>query len=328
MQVLQGIQRWIAAGEGFVLVTVARTWGSAPRPAGAWLALRRDGAALGSVSGGCVEDDLARRLAAGEFDGGMPRLLTYGVTRDEAARFGLPCGGTLELVLEPAPDAAGLAELARRIAAGQLARRTIDLTSGAVTLADANRQDALTWDGRRLSTVHGPRWRLFLVGANQIARCLTPMAQILDYAVTVCDPRVEYTSQWDLPGVTLTTEMPDDAVLAFAPDPHAAVITLTHDPKLDDLALLEALKSPAFYVGALGARRTNAARRARLLEHFDLSGEEVGRLHGPVGLPIGSRTPAEIAVSVLAHLTALRRGPGTPDVASPAASEPAGCGLA
>lgn len=326
LQVLQGIQRWSDAGEGFVLVTVARTWGSAPRPPGAWLALRQDGATLGSVSGGCVEDDLARRLAAGEFDRGPPRLLTYGVTRDEAARFGLPCGGTLELILEPAPSAAGLTDLARRIAAGELARRTIDLATGTVTVEDATRDDALTWDGRRLSTVHGPRWRLFVVGANQIARCLAPMAQILDYAVTVCDPRVEHTSQWDVPGVVLTTEMPDDAVLAFAPDPHAAVVTLTHDPKLDDLALLEALKSPAFYVGALGARRTNAARRARLLEHFDLSAEEVGRLHGPVGLAIGSRTPAEIAVAILAHLTALRRGASVGLAAPSAALEPARCG--
>src|SRR5574337_632341 len=248
LQVLHGIQRWTAAGQRFVLVTVARTWGSAPRPAGAWLALRSDGALLGSVSGGCVEDDLVRRMAAGELAGDKPFLLRYGITREEAARCGLPCGGTLELVVEPAPDPALLAELAAR------------------------------------------------------------MAQALDYAVTVCDPRVEYTGEWDVSATELTTEMPDDAVLALAPDPHTAIVTLTHDPKLDDMALLEALKSPAFYVGALGSRRSTAARKARLLEYFDLTAEDIGRLRGPVGLPIGSRTPAEIAVAILAEMTAVKHG--------------------
>lgn len=312
LQVLHGIQQWAAAGQSFALVTVARTWGSAPRPAGAWLALREDGAVLGSVSGGCVEDDLIRRMAAGEFGGTQPRLLRYGVTREEAARFGLPCGGTLELVLEPAPDPALLAELASRAGAGRLVRREVDLDSGRVRLADARRGDRLAWDGRRLATIHGPRWRLLLIGANQLAQYLAPMAQALDYAVTVCDPRVEYTGQWAVPGTELTTEMPDDAVLALAPDPHTAIVTLTHDPKLDDMALLEALKSPAFYVGALGSRPSTAARKARLLEHFDLSAEEIGRLHGPVGLPIGSRTPAEIAVSILAELTAVKHGAALP----------------
>jgi len=320
LQVLQGVARWAAAGQSFALVTVARTWGSAPRPAGAWLALRDDGAVLGSVSGGCVEDDLMGRMAAGEFAGSSPFLLRYGVTREEAARFGLPCGGSLELVVEPAPDPALLAELTARIAAGHLVRRTVDVSGGPVLLTAGRRGDRLQWDGRHLVTLHGPRWRLLLIGANQLARCLASMAQVLDYAVTVCDPRVEYTGQWDLPGAELTTEMPDDAVLALAPDPHTAIVTLTHDPKLDDMALLEALKSPAFYVGALGSRPSTAARKARLLDYFDLTAEEIGRLHGPVGLPIGSRTPAEIAVSILAEMTAVKHGAA---IATGGASAPA-----
>jgi xanthine dehydrogenase accessory factor len=319
LQVLQGVQRWAAAGQPFVLVTVARTWGSAPRPPGAWLALRGDGAVLGSVSGGCVEDDLIRRMAAGEMAGNTPFLLRYGVTREEAARFGLPCGGTLELVVEPAPDPALLHELASHIAAGRLVRREVKLAGDPVHLSDGSRGDRLEWDGERLVTIHGPRWRLLLIGANQLARCLAPMAQALDYAVTVCDPRVEYTGEWDVPGTELTTEMPDDAVLALAPDPHTAIVTLTHDPKLDDMALLEALKSPAFYVGALGSRPSTAARKARLLEYFDLTAVEIGRLHGPVGLPIGSRTPAEIAVSILAEMTAVKHGAA---VAQPGCGQP------
>lgn len=307
-QVLDAARRWAAAGHRFALVTVARTWGSAPRPPGAWMALCNDGRVQGSVSGGCIEDDLIRRMAGGEFSGSAPMLLRYGVSADEAHRFGLPCGGTLELVLEPAPDHAQLEDLSRRITAGQLALRTVDLISGTSRLEDGSRDDHLHWDGQRLVTLHGPARRLLLIGAGQISRYLAPMAQALGYQVLVCDPRIEYTGEWDVPGTTLVPGMPDDVVTSLNLDPHSAVVALTHDPKLDDLALLEALKSPAFYVGALGSRANNAKRRERLHQYFDLSAEEVARLHGPVGLPIGSRTPPEIAVAILAEMTAVKNG--------------------
>ena len=308
LQVLDAARRWTAAGQRFALVTVARTWGSAPRPPGAWLALREDGVIVGSVSGGCIEDDLIERMADGRIAGKLPFPLIYGVTREDATRFGLPCGGTLELVVEPAPDMQVLEALAGRIAAHQLAARSVDLATGTATVADARRGDALQWNGTRLTTIHGPRWRLLIIGAGQLSMLLAQMALALDYEVTVCDPRAEYGAEWNLPGTRLVTTMPDDAVLALQPDPHSAIVALTHDPKLDDMALLEALKSAAFYVGALGSQRNNAARKARLLEHFDLSQAEVERLHGPVGLSIGSRTPAEIAVSILAEMTAVKNG--------------------
>lgn len=306
--VLAAMQRWQTGGHRSALVTVARTWGSAPRPPGAWMALREDGRVHGSVSGGCIEDDLIARMAAGEFHHAAPRVLRYGVTVDEARRFGLPCGGTLELVIEPAPDAALLDTLARRITAGQLVRRTVDVESGRVALDDGSRADALSWDGRTLTTLHGPAWRLLIIGAGEIARYLATMAQALDYQVQVCDPRSAYSGEWDVAGATLVAGMPDDAVVALSADPRTAIVALTHDPKLDDLALIEALKSPAFYVGALGSRANSAKRRARLREHFDLSEAEIARLHGPVGLSIGSRTPPEIAVSILAELTAAKNG--------------------
>ena len=312
-QVLDAARRWAATGHRFALVTVARTWGSAPRPPGAWMALRDDGLVQGSISGGCIEDDLIARMTGGEFAGSTPTVLRYGVTRDEAQRFGLPCGGTLELVIEPAPDAALLDDLAARIGNGQLALRSVSLhnvsqESGAVTVSDGRKGDALHWDGHTLVTPHGPGWRLLVIGAGQISRFLAPMAQALGYEVLICDPRVEYSVEWDIPGARLVPGMPDDVVLELALDPHSAVVALTHDPKLDDMALLEALKSPAFYVGALGSRLNNDKRRQRLLEHFDLSAEEVGRLHGPVGLPIGSHTPPEIAVAILAEMTAVKNG--------------------
>jgi xanthine dehydrogenase accessory factor len=311
-QVLAAARSWAAAGRRFALVTVARTWGSAPRPPGAWMILRDDGQVQGSVSGGCIEDDLIRRSAAGEFAGGAPRLLRYGVTADEAHRFGLPCGGTLELVLEPAPDAVLLEQLAQRIATGQLVHRRVALTSGAVSLEGGSAGDSQQWDGETLVTLHGPAWRLLIIGAGQISHYLATMALALGYRVYICDPRSEYADGWDVPGTERVAAMPDDAVTELGLDPRSAVVALTHDPKLDDMALLEALKSPAFYVGALGSRANNGKRRERLLQYFDLSQAEVDRLHGPVGLPIGSRTPPEIAVAILAEMTAVKNGRNLP----------------
>ncbi len=311
-QVLDAARSWAAAGHRFALITVARTWGSAPRPPGAWMVLRDDGQVQGSVSGGCIEDDLIRRAAAGEFAGefgkNTPRVLRYGVTADEAHRFGLPCGGTLELVLEPAPDAALLEQLAQRIGTGQLVHRRVALATGAVSLEGGSAGDSQQWDGETLVTLHGPAWRLLIIGAGQISRYLATMAQALGYRVYICDPRSEYADGWDVPGTERIAAMPDDAVTELGLDPRSAVVALTHDPKLDDLALLEALKSPAFYVGALGSQANNSKRRERLLQYFDLSQAEVDRLHGPVGLPIGSRTPPEIAVSILAEMTAVKNG--------------------
>jgi xanthine dehydrogenase accessory factor len=315
-QVLDAARKWAAAGHRFALITVARTWGSAPRPPGAWMVLRDDGQVQGSVSGGCIEDDLIRRAAAGEFasefGNNKPRLLRYGVTADEAYRFGLPCGGTLELLLEPAPDAALLEQLVQRISTGQLARRRVVLASGAVSIEGGGAGDSLQWDGETLVTLHGPAWRLLIIGAGQISRYLATMALALGYRVYICDPRSEYADGWDVPGTERIAAMPDDAVTELGLDPRSAVVALTHDPKLDDLALLEALKSPAFYVGALGSQANNSKRRERLLQYFDLSQAEVDRLHGPVGLPIGSRTPPEIAVSILAEMTAVKNGQNLP----------------
>lgn len=311
-QVLSSARRWSQEGFRFALVTVAQTWGSSPRPPGAWMALREDGLVMGSVSGGCVENDLVDRMRDGrltaEYSDFKPYCLDYGVTPEDAHRWGLPCGGRLKLVVEPSPDPTRLAELESRIAGGELLRRTVDLSSGLATLSEGKRGDNVSWNGLVLVTPHGPLWRLLIVGAGQISRYLAQMAQALDYVVGVCDPRIEYSSEWNIDGAALLPGHPDDAVVALVPDARTAIVALTHDPKLDDLALIEALKSPAFYVGALGSYANNAKRRERLCRHCDLSAEEVGRLHGPVGLPIGSRTPPEIAIAILAEMTAVKHG--------------------
>jgi xanthine dehydrogenase accessory factor len=320
-EVLIRARSWLAAGHPVMLATVVRTWGSSPRPPGALLALRGDGRAVGSVSGGCIEDDLIHRLRR---DGmpARPQHVSYGVGADEARRFGLPCGGTMELVLEPLREAAPLDALLARLASGELVERRLDLASGRATLATAHPEQGTAFDGDTLASVFGPRYRLLLIGAGQLSASLARIALGLDFAVTICDPREEWSEEWSVPGTTLTREMPDDVVLAMRPDARTAVVALTHDPKLDDLALMEALRSPAFYVAALGSRRNNAARRERLRE-FDLSASQVAALRGPAGLYIGSRTPGEIAVSIAAELVAVKNGVATEHVLNVAAAKAA-----
>ncbi|KRH98472.1 XdhC family protein [Curvibacter sp. PAE-UM] len=312
LRVLADALAWKRSGRAVSLVTVVQTWGSAPRPPGALLAVREDGVVSGSVSGGCVEDDLIARAKAALAEGrqdpaaARPALIVYGVNKEEAARFGLPCGGTLRLVQEPLQDAGWVEQLLARTAEHRLVARTLDLATGQVTLADAVRGQSMSFDDQRLTTVFGPKWRLLLIGAGQLSQAVASMASLLDFEVLVCDPREEYAATLGLAGVQRVPGMPDDVVREMLPDAHTAIVALTHDPKLDDMALLEALKSAAFYVGALGSRRNQDARKQRLAEHFDLSAEELARLHGPVGLDIGARTPAEIAVSVLAEIVQVK----------------------
>jgi xanthine dehydrogenase accessory factor len=197
-----------------------------------------------------------------------------------------------------------------------------------VALQPGNWSDSLEFDGKVLKTMHGPRWRLLIIGAGQTSRYLAQMAMALDYHVTVCDPREEYAEEWNLPGAALVRGYPDDTVVAMNPDAHMAVVAVTHDRKLDDAALLEALKSPCFYVGALGSKKNNDARRERLAG-FDLAEAEIARLHGPVGLRIGAKTPPEIAVAILAEMTAVRRGAKIGAVLEQPASDfaPSGCAV-
>jgi xanthine dehydrogenase accessory factor len=299
LSVLKALREW---GAG-TLYTVVETFGSSPRPIGAMLALSHDGLQVGSVSGGCIEDDLI--LRAKESPAERCEVLSYGVTSEQSQRLGLPCGGRLRLVIEPVTDTVWVEQVLQRIAAHRQVRRTLYLNTLQVVLEDAVKTDGVTFDGAMLTTVHGPCLRLLIIGCGQTSAYLARMAQALDYRVYVCDPRPDMQKSWDVPDTILLCQMPDDAVLELQADANTAIVALTHDPKLDDLALLEALKSFAFYVGALGSKANNAKRRERLAL-FDLSAVQIDRLHGPVGLSIGSRTPPEIAVAILAHLISVR----------------------
>ena len=327
LEVIKSAIAWRKEGHRATIGTITHTWGSAPRPVGAMVAIRGDGQVMGSVSGGCVEDDLIDKVKTQAVAATQPEVVTYGVTQEQATRYGLPCGGTLQLVLEPVGDNSHLDELLATIERHELVARLLNMETGVATIQPGRWSDVLEFDGKVLKTVHGPRWRLLVIGAGQVSRYLAQMAQALDYHVTVCDPREEYYNGWDLPSVPLDRRYPDDAAIAMNMDAHCAVVALTHDPKLDDAALLEALKSPAFYVGALGSRKNNDARRKRLAD-FDLAASEIARMRGPVGLKIGSKTPPEIAVAILAEMTAVRHGVQIPElIEPPKVNVTAGCAV-
>lgn len=311
VMVLRTLRDWRVAGKRALLATVVRTWGSSPRPVGSIMALCEDGAVMGSVSGGCIEDDLIYRhtRSGGQpMPTGAPSSVKYGVTADEAHRFGLPCGGTLELLLEFDPDTSSLVQLVQDLEAGKLMQRRVRLTDGHVQLSQAANPGELHLNDVELVNTFGPEYRMLLIGAGQLAEYLATMALFCGFAVTVCDPRSEYRGAWSVAGVTVSSDMPDDLVNSFKPDPRSCVVALTHDPKLDDLALLEALKTDAFYVGAIGSRRNNDARQQRMIEYFDQTEESLARLRGPIGIYIGSKTPPEIAVSVMAEILAVKNG--------------------
>lgn len=319
VMVLRTLRDWRLAGKHALLATVVRTWGSSPRPVGSIMALCEDGAVVGSVSGGCIEDDLIHRFtqayapgSARSLPNGPPEWAKYGISADEAHRFGLPCGGTLELLLEFDPDAQGLAALVSQLDAGSLVQRSVTLLDGHAQLQTCSAAADCHATDTHVVNTFGPEFRMLLIGAGPLTECLATMAIFCGFAVTVCDPREEYRGSWVLGGVTMRTEMPDDVVLDMRPDRRTCVVALTHDPKLDDMALLEALKTEAFYIGAIGSRRNNEARQQRMIEHFDETAESLQRLRGPIGLYIASKTPPEIAVSIMGEILAVKNGVDLP----------------
>ncbi|AVS66110.1 hypothetical protein C8245_10885 [Paracidovorax avenae] len=318
--VLRTANGWLQAGVPAWLVTVARTWGSSPRPPGSLMAMNARGDVAGSVSGGCIEDDLVRRVqqqatarAQAEGAAALPEVLRYGISADEAHRFGLPCGGTVELVMEPLRERSRLPELMEVCARRRCVERTLHLATGEVGLRDRAQAAAPVLDADRFVACFAPVARLVVIGAGDTAYYACQMAVNVGFDIVLCDPRLEQAPAWAQGRIAFTRDMPDDVVLALRDDDRTAVLALSHDPRLDDLALIEALRSQAFYVGAIGSRNNSMRRRERLQRHFGLSDAEMDRLHGPAGLFIGSRTPAEIALSMVAEVVAAKNGvPGVP----------------
>jgi xanthine dehydrogenase accessory factor len=307
IQVLQAVLGWLRAGHKVALVTVLRTWGSSPRPPGSLLAMNGAGQYVGSVSGGCVEEALLARYRDGEIAGPAPTQVDFGIDRQQAARMGLPCGGRLEVLVEQLDAAESIAQLLLRLDQGELVARKVVLIGGETSLSPGAGGAEFQLSDTELIKTFGPTWQLLIIGDGQLARHLASMAQQLDYRVIICDPREGFEVATPPEGVQFTRAMPDDAVRHLSAQPRTAIVTLAHDPKQDDLGLSAAMESRAFYIGALGSSRSALARQSRL-QALGYSTQQIGRIHGPAGLRIGSKRPAEIAVSILAEITAQRNG--------------------
>ena len=308
---------WHRAGRVVAIATVVQTWGSAPRAVGSQLVIDADGAMEGSVSGGCVEGAvIAEAIEA--LEDGKPRLLDFGVSDDDAFAVGLACGGEIRILVEPVGSAMPATLLEQLVAARSAAKPVAyvtDLATGGPRLLsldaypDRFRLDrsGVEEDGCTFVAIHNPPLRMIVVGAVHIAQHLVAMARACGYAPTVLEPRGAFGSAERFPGEVIVDDWPDEAMVALKPDTRTAVIALTHDPKLDDPAIMAALGTDVFYLGCLGSTRTHAKRVARL-EEAGFDANQIARIHAPVGLDIGGRQPAEIAVSVMAQVTmALRK---------------------
>lgn len=302
-EVLNAVLEWQIQGHVAALATVVHTYGSSPRPVGSLAGIRADGAVIGSVSGGCIEQDLIARVR--KIIPTAPQQLLYGGTAVDSQRWGLPCAGKMKIILERAPHNNLLRQILAALQKHQPIARSLDLANGESMLFTPSATTHTHCNAFTMITSHRSQLRLLIIGAVQTARLLAEMALTLDYTVLICDPREEYRSTWNVPGSTLLDGMPDDVVTFMQPNARSAIVALTHDPKLDDMALQEALRSPFFYVGVLGSIRNQQKRRERLAM-LGLASHEIARLRSPVGLPIGSHTPPEIAVAILADLIAVR----------------------
>ncbi len=319
------ISGWLALNQPVWLCTVLSTWGSAPRPAGSLLACTAQGDVIGSLSGGCVEEDLLQRMGAGKFNASVSRV-RYGATAEECERLRLPCGGILdiaiELLLVTPENQTVISAIAEALSARQRILFSRDFIAGSRSVSKEVAGEPLLSTTEKpvtetdenvltgLRQVYGPQYRLLLIGISEVSRAVAQIALLLDYDIIVCDPRKDRQAFWDVPDVTLLTCMPDDAVRTIGDDPGCAILALTHDPRIDDMGLMEAFATRAFYIGAMGSQQTSNKRRERLL-HLGVDEQQLLRLHAPIGLDTGSKTPAEIAVSVLAELTAVRAGKRT-----------------
>ncbi|MDG2249952.1 MAG: XdhC family protein [Gammaproteobacteria bacterium] len=298
------------------LCTIIKTWGSSPRPIGAMMACTMKGELVGSISGGCIEEDFLEQLRDGtlkqQFEAeGKPFIVRYGETEAEQARLKLPCGGQLHVLVEfieaTEVNVGVFTDLSTALENHTKISRVLDLSSGAISSDDHSNDNAVTLDSNRIIHSLSPMYRLLLLGAGDVARYVAEMALALEYDVMLCDPRPQYLDNWDVEGVETTPRLPDDVVREGFSNPYSGIIALAHDPRVDDMALMEALKTNAFYIGAMGSERTSAARRERLPE-LGLSEDEIDNLRAPIGLQIESKTPAEIAISIMAEVTAVRHG--------------------
>lgn len=305
--IIGDVYHWLGDGQDVWLCTILETWGSSPRPIGSWLAVNETGQWSGSVSGGCLEEDLIERFRAP--DRVIPRLLDYGVTDDDREQFQLPCGGRIRLLVEPLKpdqDREQVAAVLEALRARRPVARQVSLATGEVRISVAETPGALVEiNGDQVCHRLSPQCRLLLVGAGEVTGYVADFATAAGFETTVCEPRERFARGWARPQADMREVLPDDLVMAEFSDSSCAVLALAHDPRIDDMALLAALSSECFYVGAMGSARTSAARRERL-QSLGIDERSLARLKAPIGIDIPSKTPPEIAISVVADLIAAR----------------------
>ena len=302
VEILERGLDWVNRGERVVLATVAHTWGSSPRQPGAVMVLSESARFEGSVSGGCIEEELIERVHTQFPD----QIETIEYSSDTSRS--LPCGGRLLLVLEPLDGSSGVPDLVQALRSGQRVIRSIDVEHQSAQWTIAAQDESTDFADDVLNVVYEPAWRLVVVGAGELAQWVCRLGALLEYSIEVCDPRPDYRDAWSLEEFAVDGVFPDDHIAAANCDDHTAIVALTHDPKVDDLAMMEALKTRAFYIGALGSSRTTKRRAERLMEHFAASEDDVARIRGPIGIDLNSRKPQEIALAVIVDISAARNG--------------------
>ena len=305
LSILNVIRNWLLVDSEVLLVTVSSTWGSSPRPIGAMMAVRSNGEIVGSVSGGCVEEDLVKKYCTQDLSHKNVSKLSYGVGQLDAQKFGLPCGGTLELILERVVNFNDLKPIIDALEDNLCLCRSTNIQTGISNYSEAGWHSTTNFQKSVLHRVFGPQWTMLIIGANDLAKHIGMLAKQLDYNVIVCDPRDIADLSWVDETFTYSRKMPDDEVAALSPPEKSIVLTVTHDPKIDDMALMQALQMDLFFVGAIGSVKTQYARKQRL-RLLDLTEKQISKLYGPVGLSIGSKQPLEIAISILAQITQVR----------------------
>jgi len=308
--VIYSALEWSKQGIGSAIATVVDTWGSAPRPVGSQLAISGEGGMVGSVSGGCVEGAVILEAIESLKDR-LPRILEYGVSDEEAFSVGLGCGGSIRILVEPIGHFLAhktLELLLRKIEAREAVAYVVNVENWSNCLVEADKKykqrfdnDQSGFDGLEFITIHNPPLRIAIIGGVHIAQALAKIARISGFDVLLIDPRESFANSLRFPDVEISHLWPDKAIEIFEPDQRTAIVTLTHDPKIDDPAIIQGLKSPCFYIGCLGSSGTHA-KRVQRLQNADFSNDEISRINGPVGLKISAKSPSEIAVSIMAQI--------------------------
>lgn len=312
LNVISRLAHWLQLGQHAWLCTVIHTWGSAPRMPGSLLGVNQVGDVIGSLSGGCIEDDLIEQIHERQLATDCAQYILYGESQQDQQRFKLPCGGTIGVLVEPFTPAHQhiFRSIETAIKQGQNILREYNWQSrqATVTLCDERIGVNLTLSDSKQAVqfkhVYGPVSHLFIIGVCEVSRALAQFALATDFKVTVCDPRAELTAGWDIDNTTVITAMPDDAIAEHI-DANSAIVAVTHDPRIDDMGLMDAFATDAFYIGAMGSIKTSENRRQRLLE-LGVDKHQLERLHAPIGLDIRSKTPAEIAIAIIAQLIQIR----------------------